>query len=606
MRFIAIFLAGVILTQITAAPGVALQPPDEAAKLTPFFQEFLDKEFAFSPLYASKMGDHRFADQLDYPTAEARADRLRNLKKGLAEMPKKIDYAKLPRTAQIDLEIFRFHLQREIWQEENTNPYETDPRLYTSIATECTYAPLSQSTRRREDVVRDCAARMPLIPRVLELGMKTLKNPPKVFVETAIKQNAGAISYYESGIYQLAGETPATSPLTKHRDTVLKALRRYQEFLEKELLPRATGEWRIGKDKFAKKLEFELDAGMSADEVLKEAETEADRVEREMYVIARQMWASVFPDKTLPPDDAIGRRLAVRMVLAELAKKHGKPETLLDDAKKTAEDCKRFIAKHDILRLPAPDRCRIIEMPEFQRGNWIAYLNNAPPLDTKADSYYAISPPPKAWDDRKRTSFLEEYNDYMLHILTIHEAYPGHYVQLEYANRHPSLIRRVLSSGIFAEGWAVYTEQMMLDQGYGRRHEAGEDKGGGQGQGKELLALRLHQLKFYLRAVVNAILDHKMHCGNMSDEEAMTLLVQRAFQSEGEAALKVIRAKQTSCQLSTYFVGRMAFYRLRQSVQREMGDKFELGRYHEAALAHGSLPVKYLPEVTRERLKQPR
>jgi uncharacterized protein (DUF885 family) len=188
------------------------------------------------------------------------------------------------------------------------------------------------------------------------------------------------------------------------------------------------------------------------------------------------------------------------------------------------------------------------------------------------------------------TSLLEEYNRHMLQVLTIHEAYPGHYVQLEYSNRHPSPVRRVLQSGVFAEGWAVYTEQMMLDQGYGDGD----------------LALRLNQLKFYLRAVCNAILDHKMHCGGMTDEEAVALMVLRAFQTEAEAIAKVIRAKLSSCQLSTYFVGRMAFYDLRQKIQREQGDGFSLGRYHEAVLDHGTLPVKYLPELTRERLKRPR
>jgi uncharacterized protein (DUF885 family) len=240
--------------------------------------------------------------------------------------------------------------------------------------------------------------------------------------------------------------------------------------------------------------------------------------------------------------------------------------------------------------LPEPDRCQVIEMPEFQRGFSVAYLNPAPPLDTAAASHYAVSPPPRDWDNRRVQTFLQEYNRQMLQILTIHEAYPGHYVQLEYGNRHPSQIRRVLSSGVFAEGWAVYTEQMMLDQGYG----------GGD------LALRLNQLKFYLRAVINAILDHRMHCANMTDDEAMELLTRRGFQSEAEAVGKIIRAKLSSCQLSTYFAGRMAFYRLRQKIQREQGDAFSLGRFHEAVLDHGTLPVKYLPELVPERLKKPR
>jgi uncharacterized protein (DUF885 family) len=229
-------------------------------------------------------------------------------------------------------------------------------------------------------------------------------------------------------------------------------------------------------------------------------------------------------------------------------------------------------------------------MPEFRRGNTTAYLDPAPPLDPKANSVYAISPPPRDWDARRVESYLQEYNSRMMNLLTIHEAYPGHYVQLEYSNRHPSQIRRVLYSGVFAEGWAVYTEQMMLDQGYGKGD----------------LALRLNQLKWYLRAVGNAALDYKMHCTNMTDEEVLAFLTQRAFQSEGEALGKLVRARQSSCQLSTYFVGRMAFYRLRQQIERELGDRFELGRYHEAVLDHGTLPVKYLPELVRARLEKPR
>jgi uncharacterized protein (DUF885 family) len=363
-------------------------------------------------------------------------------------------------------------------------------------------------------------------------------------------------------------------------------LKEYQAFLEEDLLPRAKGPWRLGKEKFARKLELELDAGLTAQQVLADAEAEFVRVERDLYVIARQLWSRCFPKQPLPPDDAEGRRRTIRQVLGAVGQEHGRPEDLASDARATVERIKQFIHAGDILRLPQPDRCRVMEMPEFQRGNSTAYLNSAPPLDPGAASIYAVSPPPKDWDARRVKSLLEEYNRHMLQILTIHEAYPGHYVQLEYANRNPSLIRRVLGSGVYIEGWAVYTEQMMLDQGYGQQD----------------LALRLTQLKFYLRAVTNAILDHRMHCTRMSDDEALALLTERAFQSEGEARLKIIRAKQSSCQLSTYFVGRMAMCRLRQAIQRDLGDRFALGRYHEAVLDQASVPVKYLPELVRQQL----
>ena len=317
-----------------------------------------------------------------------------------------------------------------------------------------------------------------------------------------------------------------------------------------------------------------------------DAEREFDRVQREMAVIARQLWSRYFPKPALPPDDETGRRASVRKVLERIGKDHGKPENLVRDVRRTVEHIKRFIRERDLLRLPEPDICQVVEMPEFKRGNSTAYMNSPPPLDPKAKGYYAVSPPPKDWDAPRVQSYLEEYNRNMLQILTIHEAYPGHYVQLEYANRIPSPFRRVLQSGVYVEGWAVYTEQMMLDQGYGEGD----------------LPLRLTQLKFYLRAVANAILDHKMHCDGMTDDEALALLMDQSYQSEGEARLKVLRAKQSSVQLSTYFVGRMAMCRLRQSVQREWGDKFDLGRYHEAVLANGPVPVKYLPELVRAKL----
>ena len=268
-------------------------------------------------------------------------------------------------------------------------------------------------------------------------------------------------------------------------------------------------------------------------------------------------------------------------MIKAVEKEHGRPEDLTRDARATVERIRRFIRDHKILRLPDPDRCQVIEMPEFKRGNSTAYMDAAPPLDAAARSFYAVSPPPKDWDAARVRSLLEEYNRHMLQVLTIHEAYPGHYVQLEYANRNPSLIRRVLGSGVYIEGWAVYCEQMMLDQGYGDGD----------------LALRLMQLKFQLRAVINSILDHKMHCCRDERRRGHVADGRRGYQSEGEARLKIIRAKQSSCQLSTYYVGRTAMCRLRESIQTEMGDRFDLARYHEAVLDLGSVPVKYLPEL---------
>jgi uncharacterized protein (DUF885 family) len=581
-------LAGLVLIFLVILPAGAADSED--ARLAAFFKSYLDEAFRLRPLDATRLGDHRFDDQLDDVSPEGRARWASHYSATLNELQAKIDRKKLTRPAQIDYEIFAHDLKRSLWLLANTRPFEDDPRTYNDYLADSVYLPLVQSTVPRPTLVKNCTARIAKLPRIIAAARASLHNPPRVFVETAIRQNRGTIAFYESGVYELAGETPQLSELRPVARKAVAALKEYQDFLEKDLLPRSNGDWRLGKERFYRKLELELDAGLGADEVLAEAESEFGRVERDMYVLARQLWCTLFPGKPLPADDGPGRTATVRTVVAQISKDHGKPENLVADARDTVARIKAFITANDILRLPDPDRCRVIEMPEFQRGNTTAFLNPAPPLDKDAASVYAVAPPPKEWDARRVETYLQEYNRNMLQILTIHEAYPGHYVQLEYSNRHPSLIRRVLYSGVFAEGWAVYTEQMMLDQGFGKGD----------------LALLLNQLKFYLRAVANAILDHKMHCAQMSDEEALTFLTQRCFQSEGEAVAKIVRAKQSSCQLSTYFVGRTAFYRLRQQVQRELGDKFDLGRYHEAVLDHGTLPVKYLPELVRRRLAQPR
>jgi len=571
---------------VLAAGPVPASAQDQDARLYSFFQQYLEAHFREQPIEATRLGDHRFDNLLDDLSRPAQQAWVAHARQTLDALPLQVDYARLSRAGQIDFEIFQQDLTRSIWLAQNTRPFEEDPRVYGDYITDSVYLPLTQSTLPPETNIANCLARMALIPRVVAAAEENLRHPPRVCLETAIRQNQGAIGFFERDLYQFAGQTPQMPALKSAAARVADCLKGYQRFLEQDLLPQADGQWRLGKDRFYRKLELELDAGLNADQVLADAQAEFERVQREMWVVARQLWSRYFPRQALPPDDAPGRRAAVQQVLERIGHDHGTSKTLVRDVRRTVMQIRRFIAERDILRLPEPDTCRIIEMPEFKRGNSTAYMNSAPPLDPKAAGFYAVSPPPKDWDARRIQSYFEEYNRDLLQILTIHEAFPGHYVQLEYANRQASPIRRVLQSGAYVEGWAVYTEQMMLDQGYG------------QGD----LPLRLTQLKFYLRAVGNAILDHQMHCAALTDDEALKFLTEQAYQSEGEARLKVIRAKQSSVQLSTYFVGRMAHYRLRQAVQRELGDKFQLGRFHEAVLAPGPVPLKYLPELVRSSL----
>jgi len=555
--------------------------------LETFFRAYLDERFALRPLEATQLGDHRFDHQLEDLSPNSRARWVAHTARTLEQLPKVVNYDNLPRAAQVDYEIFENELRKDLWLAENTRPFEQDPRAYSGYINDSVYLLLTQSTLPRETNISNAIARMAFIPNIVAAAKSNLIRPPRAHTETAIRQNRGAIAFYERDLFQFAGRTKQQHAMATASQAIVPVLQDYQAWLENELLPRADGDWRLGKKKFAEKFNLVVNAGFTVAELLADAEAEFDRVRNDMYVIARQAWAAYYPGEPLPADDAEGRRDTIQQVLHAVGQDHGSSDTLTRDTRRTVAAIKKFIVQNDILALPAPDRCKIIEMPEFQRGNSTAYMNSPPPLDTTATGYYAVSPPPKDWDAARVKSFFVEYNSSLLQILTIHEAYPGHYVQLEYANRNPSLIRRVLGSGVYIEGWAVYTEQMMLDQGYGDGD----------------LALRLSQLKFYLRAVANTILDYRMHCQGMTDEEAMELMVDQAFQSEGEARLKVIRSKQSSVQLSTYFAGRMAHYRLQQQMKRALGEQFSLAGYHHAVLDEGSVPVKYLPELVGARLR---
>jgi len=561
---------------------------DEDTNLETRFRSYLEESFKTRPMMATRLGDHRFDAQLDDLSKAARVANLERDKCALAELRTAIKPGQLSPNSQIDFNIVERDLERSIYLQETFDPYRDDPRVWGEYLTESVYLLLTQSTLPKEQNLANALARMKLLPAVVEQARQSIGAPPKVITETAIRQTQGAIDFYTDEIYEVVGVPKGQEPIRSAATPVIEAIKKHLAFLEKEVLPRSQADtWRIGREKFAKKLDLELDAGITADEVLAEAESEATRVERELAVVARQLWSSMFPGEVIPPDDVPGRRAMVRKVLSKIGDDRSSAQTVLADIQTNVKEIKAFIQNRKILALPEPDRCAIIEMPEFMRGNSTAYLNPAPPLDPNGRSEYAVSPPPASWTAERVESYFREYNKRMLEILSIHEGYPGHYVQLEYSNRCPSFIRRVLSSGTFAEGWAVYTEQMMLDEGYGNGD----------------LKLRMMQLKFYLRAVINAILDHRMHCTNMSDAEALELLTGRGFQTEGEALGKITRSKQSSTQLSTYFVGRMAFYRLRQAIQREMGDRFDLAAYHEAVLGQGTIPVKHLPALVRRQLK---
>ena len=253
---------------------------------------------------------------------------------------------------------------------------------------------------------------------------------------------------------------------------------------------------------------------------------------------------------------------------------------MVDFAKHTLEVATKFTREKDLVTVP-DDPVKIILMPEFQRGVSVAYCDSPGPLDKGLDTYYAISPIPEDWTDTQVDSFLREYNKRLIHVLTIHEAMPGHYLEGVHSSKFPSTLRAVLRSGVFAEGWAVYTERMMADAGYMDNDPL----------------FRLAQLKFYARAVANAILDQGLHVDNWTKEQAMDLMVKQTFQQEREAEGKWVRAQLSSGQLATYFVGAQEHFDTRKAWEAKLGDKFDLKQYHDKVLSYGAPPVRFVRQL---------
>ena len=394
--------------------------------------------------------------------------------------------------------------------------------------------------------------------------------------ETAIQQNKGTTKLVKEQLEALVKQSPALEKdFRTAQSTALAAVADYQQWLEKELLPRSTGDFRLGDEKFRKKLRFALDSDLSKEEILRRAEADLKSTRSAMYHTAVQIWPKLFADKPVPMDQGV----AIKAVLDEAAKKHPTNESVISQATKALGETTAFVKeKRFVTVLDEP--LDIVATPEFQRGVAVASCSPAGPLEKNKKTFYYISPTPEDWTAQRVESFFREYNDSMLQEITIHEAMPGHYLQLAHANRFraPTLVRGVVFSGTFVEGWATYAEQLMADAGYG---------------GPEV---RMQQLKMRLRMILNAVIDQKIHTDGMSEKDAIARMMNDGFQEEGEAVGKWKRAQLTSTQLSTYYVGNAEMNDIRGAWEKNHGKYPDLRALHDAMLSFGNAAPKYVRE----------
>lgn len=542
---------------------------------------YVDEATAYSPVSATHLGDHRYDDKLDDISVEARQKKVAFCQAMLAEL-EAIPQAKLSRANQVDAAMLAHRLRAEIWHIDILREWTWNPMACTAMAGNAVYGLVARDFAPLADRLRCAAARMEQIPRMLAQGRSLIDIPrvPKIHAETAIKQNPGVITLIETmirphiGVLDQADRQRIEQAIT----TATQAIEAQQKWLEDEVLTHAAGDWRLGAELFDTKLAFSLQSSLTRQEVRKLADDELIRVRQEMYDLAAQVYLREYPHAKHPAEPSSEYKQAIIRACLEMAcRQTPDVERIVEIAQSQLNRLTEFVRSADLVTVQ-PDPVKVIEMPEFRRGQTLAYCDSPGPLDVGQGTFYAIAPPPEDWTAEQVRSLLREYNLRSLENLTVHEAMPGHYLQLTHSVRYPSKLRAMLSSGTFIEGWAVYTESMMVERG-----AYGDDP-----------LMKLVVLKWRLRCIGNAILDQAVHVDGMDRDEAMDMMIEDTFQEEREAAGKWTRAQLSSAQLSTYFVGYLEHAALRREMEATLGDKFDLKAYHDKLLSFGSPPTKYV------------
>src|SRR5436189_3521061 len=429
-------------------------------------RDYVEQYLQANPEQATELGDHRFDGELTDYSAQARAKDLA-AQKEFHDKLNAVDGSQLTGANNIDFRILKENIDYQIFQVEELKEPEWNPLVYMQSLANSLYLLVARDFAAAEKRIPNLRQRMEKIPRVIAQAKDNLQHPPRVHTETAIEQTQGAISLVREGLSPLLDSAPQMKKeLTPLQEKTEAALEDYKKWLQNDLLPRSDGDFRLGADKFRKKLRFALASDLSMEEIMKRAQADLQQAQTAIYETALPLYKKYFPradDKTLADKHKI-----TAAVLDKLAEQHPDDATVVGYAQKIVAEATDFVKRHNLVTVPEVP-LDVIAMPEFKRGVAIAYCDSPGPLEKRGKTFFAVAPTPKDWTKERKESFFREYNNYMIRDLTVHEAMPGHYLQLAHANefRAPTLVRAIFQSGTFIEGWAVYCEQMMAEQGYG-------------------------------------------------------------------------------------------------------------------------------------------
>ncbi|HZP17853.1 MAG TPA: DUF885 domain-containing protein [Terriglobales bacterium] len=577
------------------------EKPAANTKFLELADQFVKESLALSPVNASQAGYHKHLDArtgktvlldslLDDVSTTAIAAQLKFYRNWRNRFRTETPLASLNPQDAADYRLIDDQIALGLLELEHIRNYRHNPTVYVELLGNGLFLPLTQEYAPKDQRVSDVISRIAQVPRFLDQARSQLLDADPVFISTAIGENEGNINLVDS----TANEIPSGSPLKAKYDQVApaakKALTDFNDWMKNELAKRpANGRtWRLGKEWYAQKFRYVMEASIDPAQLLRDAEAELAHTRAEMLQLALPLYKQMFPGQddysSLPAHERENKVIVA--VLNKISDEHPQRDQLIDAVRSDLAGILQFIRDKKIVALSSRENLKVIPTPEFMRGIYsVAGFHSAPPLEPAAEAEYWVTPIDPKTPEAKAESKLREYNNYTLKWLTIHEALPGHYVQAEHANdvEPPArrLVRNLFANGPYVEGWAEYIADVMTQEGYLDSSPK----------------FRLMRLKVWLRAVSNTILDIRMQTMNMSDHEALDLMLNGTFQTQAEADGKLLRAKLSSTQLPTYFVGSRQWWELRRKYQTAKGSGFTLEEFHNRSLDQGPLPIEYLEKI---------
>ena len=535
---------------------------EDLSKLT---DEFVYGSLALSPVSATSAGYHEHAgvklDQKLDDFSAAGIQEQQQFYSGFHDRLAAIKQDQLSNEERADYQILQNQVELSLLELREIQSYRHNPTVYVELVGNALFNPFVLEYAPVESRCRDIIARLLLVPALMDQAKANLVDSPEVWNRVAQEENDGNLDLIDK---TLRAKAPATlqADFDRAASAALAALRGFNTYLKTDL-SKKTGDWRLGQEKYDKKFAYTLVVGKPPAQVLSEAEAALKNIRDEMAKLAAPK--------------------SVKEALDKIAQQHAMPATYMGQASKDLDQATAFVREKHLVTLPSRSNLQVIPTPQFMRGIYsVAGFNAAPPLEPQLGAFYWVTPIPSDWPKERIESKLREYNRFGMMEITIHEAMPGHYVQLAVANnlepKSRRLLRNIFGNGPYIEGWATYAQQLMSDEGFLNNS----------------VELRMTLYKQLLRAIANAILDIRLQTMGMTEQEAMDLMVRDTFQEREEAAAKIQRAQLSSCQLPTYFVGWRGWLDTREEYKKRKGSAFDLQAFHDAALKESAVPMPAL------------